>query len=128
MRIPITNAVDPDTLAAQFTTSLGIPVAVNTRDPGQVDDQGAAIPGVVVLVDPATGGELPDQDAVRVAAVIAAHVVPVVKTPHRALADAITSANNVGDVKAALLAFAGTVAAGEDQKRQKPLKHPHGGH
>lgn len=127
MRIPITAPVDPDSLAAQFATSLGIPVAVNTRDPGQVDDQGATIPGVVVLVDPATGGELPDQDVGKVAAVLAAHVVPVVKSPHRALADAITSANNVGDVKAALLAFAGAVATSEDQ-RQKRQKHPHGGH
>jgi hypothetical protein len=124
MRIPITAPVDPDSLAAQFATSLGIPVAVNTRDPGQVDDQGAAIPGVVVLIDPATGGELPDQDAGKVALVIAAHNPNLVKTPNRALVDALGSANNLQDVRAALVAFAGANAGAEDRARQR--KHPKG--
>lgn len=119
MRITVTKAIDASSLAAQFITALGIPVAVSTRDPGQSDGKGGTLPGVVVLIDPATGQELPDQDATKVAAVIAAHVIPLPPvTPHKALATALGSAANVVDVKAALMAFAGAVVAQEDQARQ----------
>lgn len=121
MRTPIAKAVDPGSLAAQFAAALGIPVAVSTRNPGQDDGKGGTLPGVVVLIDPATGQELPDQDATKVAAVIAAHVIPLPPvTPHKALATALGSAANVVDVKAALMAFAGAVVAQEDQARQRP--------
>jgi hypothetical protein len=87
---------------------------------GQKDDKGNDLPGVVVLLDSKTGEPLPDQDSVKVAAVIAAHVPPPpAKTPHKALADALGSAANLGDLKAALVAFAGTVADREDKARQR---------
>lgn len=121
MRIQNTKAVDAGTLAAQFAAALGIPVAVSTRDPGQSDGKGGTLPGVVVLIDPATGQELPDQDATKVAAVIAAHVIPPPPvTPHKALANALGSAANVADLKAALATFAGAVVAQEGQARQRP--------
>ncbi|HEX5345964.1 MAG TPA: hypothetical protein VFW64_02510 [Pseudonocardiaceae bacterium] len=120
MRIPITKAVDAGSLAAQFTAALGIPVALSTRDPGQDDGKGGTLPGVVVLIDPATGAELPDQDAAKVAAVIAAHVIPPPPvTPHKALANALATAATPADVKTALMAFAGAVVTQEDQARQR---------
>lgn len=123
MRIPITNAVDPVALSAQFTAALGIPVAVSTRDPGQSDVKGGTLPGVVVLIDPATGNELPDQDPAKVAAVIAAHVIPPPPvTPAAALATALGSANSLADIKAALTGFAGAVVAQEAQARQRPTR------
>lgn len=126
MRITISSAVDPDTLATQLTASLGVPVAVSTRDPGQTDDQGSLLPGVVVLLDPATGQELTNQDQGKINLVLAAHVPPVVKTPHRALADALGTAGNLQELRAALSAFAGKVATGEDRERQRRRRR-HGG-
>lgn len=127
MRITITNAVDPATLAAQLASALGIPVAVSSRSPGQDDGKGGTLPGVVVLIDPATGAELPDQDPAKVAAVIAAHVIPPPPvTPAAALANALGSANSVADIKAALTGFAGAVVTQEAQARQRPNRG--GGH
>jgi hypothetical protein len=123
MRVQIGKDVDPGSLAAQFTSALGFPVAVSTRNPGQDDGKGGTLPGVVVLIDPATGNELPDQDATKVAAVIAAHVIPPPPvTPHKALATALGSAANLADLKTALLTFAGAVATQEDQQRQRPAR------
>lgn len=123
MRIPINKATDPGSLAAQFAAALGIPVALSTRDPGQSDGKGGTLPGVVVLIDPATGNELPDQDLTKVNAVIAAHVIPPPPvTPAAALANALGSANNLADLKAAVAGFAGAVVAQEAQARQR-----HGG-
>jgi hypothetical protein len=123
MRIPITKDIEASALASQLATALGIPVAVSSRNPGQDDGKGGTLPGVVVLIDPATGVELPDQDATKVAAVIAAHVVaPPQPTPHRALATAVASASNVNDLKAALAAFAGGVADAEDKAKDAQAK------
>lgn len=123
MRITVNKATDPGSLATQFAAALGIPVAVSTRDPGQSDGKGGSLPGVVVLIDPATGNELPDQDASKVAAVIAAHAIPPAPvTPAAALANALGAANSLADIKTALTGFAGAVVAQEAQARQR-----HGG-
>jgi hypothetical protein len=120
MRVPITKDVDPGTLATQLSTALGIQVAVSARNPGQKDDQGKDLPGVVVLLDANTGNELPDQDAAKVTAVLTAHTIPVPpKTPARTLADALGSAASLADIKAALVGFATKVADQEDQTRQR---------
>ena|SRR6476646_6437228 len=126
MRIPISKTVDAATLADQMKSTLGIDVGVTVVNTS-VDGNGAPVQGLVILIDAATGAEVPDQDPVKVAAVISAHVVPPPPvTPHKALANALGSANNLGDVKTALMAFAGAVAAHEDSSRNrrpdKPLK------
>jgi hypothetical protein len=120
MKIQVSKSVDASTLADQFTAALGMPVAVSTRNPGQKDGQGNNLPGLVVLIDPATGNELPDQDLTKVNAVIAAHTVPVPPpTPAQALSDALGAAgSNVGAVISALKAFAGSVVAQEAQQRR----------
>jgi hypothetical protein len=120
MRIQITKDVDPTTLADQLSAALGIPVALSSRNPGQKDNQGNNLPGVVVLIDPATGNELPDQDLTKVNAVIAAHTIPVPPpTPAQALSDALGAAgSNVGAVISALKSYAGTIVAQEAQQRR----------
>ena len=121
MRIPITKAVDPVTLSAQFTAALGIPVAVSTRNPGQSDGEGGTLPGVVVLIDPATGNELPDQDPVKVAAVIAAHVIPPPPvTPAAALGNALATAVTATDLKTALLSYASAIVTIEQNQKKIP--------
>lgn len=120
MRIPVNKDVDGGSLADQFTAALGRPVAVTTVNKGT---PGNVTIGTVVLVDPATGNELPDQDATKVNNVLAAHVVPPPPvTPHKALMNALASAANLSDLKAALMTFAGSTVAQEDQQRQR-----HGG-
>lgn len=120
MRVQIDKDVDLDTLAGQLKTALGVDVALSARNPGQDDSKGGVLPGVVVLLDAKTGRELPDLDSAKVAAVLAAHTIPTPpKTPARALADALSGAANLADLKAALTAFAGTVADQEDKARQR---------
>jgi hypothetical protein len=120
MKIQISKSVDASSLADQFTAALGIPVAVSTRNPGQKDPQGNNLPGLVVLTDPATGNELPDQDLTKVNAVIAAHTIPVPPpTPAQALSTALGSVgNNVAAIVAAIKGYADSVVAQEAQQRR----------
>lgn len=123
MRTPISKDVDPGTLADQLTAALGIPVAVSVRQPGQKDDKGKDLPGVVVLLDATTGQELPDQDAKKVADVLAAHVIPPDPvSPAKALADALGSAATLADLKAALVAYAGTLVSRESKGKGGKIK------
>ena len=119
MKMQISKSVDASTLADQFTAALGIPVAVSTRNPGQKDPQGGLLPGLIVLINPATGSELPDQDLTKVNAVIAAHTIPVPPpTPAQTLSDALGAAgSNVGAVISALKGFADGVVAQEKRGR-----------
>jgi hypothetical protein len=120
MRIQISKSVDTATLADQLSAALGLSVALSVRNPGQKDPQGNNLPGIIVLIDPATGNELPDQDLTKVNAVIAAHTIPVPSpTPAQALSDALGAAgSNVGAVISALKGFADGVVAQEKQQRR----------
>lgn len=124
MRIPITADVDAATLAAAFTKALGRPVSVSSRNPGQKDDTGKDLPGIVILLDGATGEELGTQDQQTVAAVMANHKVPTPPpSPAQTLLDALAGAgNNVGAVIAALKAYAGAAVAAEN--KHSPTKRP----
>jgi hypothetical protein len=50
--------VEPDVLAADLSQALGREVAVATRPPGQTDDDGEPIPGLLVVIDPDSGDVL----------------------------------------------------------------------
>lgn len=107
MRIETTKLVDAGQLARDLTVTLGTAVACSTRAPGQFDSQGLGLPGLVVLLNPATGDELDDLDLTTIQAVIAAHVPPEPHPgPHRRLAEAAEAATTVAGLKAALLEFA----------------------
>ncbi len=123
MRVQINKTIDSRQLAAELTAVLGVPVAVSARNPGQFDARGNPLPGLILLVDPRTGRDLPDQGETRVAEVVAAHTpVPEPeppKTPAKTLAEAIGAATNFADLKAALVAYAGGLVAREEQVRKR---------
>jgi hypothetical protein len=128
MRVTIVKDVDPATLAAQLTTALGKNVAVSTRNPGEVDNDGKPLPGVVVLLDAGTGTELADQDPQTVANVLAAHVVPPPpKSPAKALAEALATAGNIADLRSGLVAYVKTITDQEDLARARRRKPPKAG-
>ena len=118
MRINISKKVDPGVLAAAFTKALGKPIAVSTRNPGEKDEQGEDLPGVVILLDGVTGEELGPQDQQAVDAIIANHKVPDPgDTPAKRLLDAIGSAANVAQLVNALKDYATAQVAREAQQR-----------
>ncbi len=120
MRVQITRDVDPDTLADQLKTALGMDVALSVRNPGQNDTKGEPLPGVIVLLDANTGEPLPDQDLKKIAAVLTAHVPPQPKpAPAKALADALRSGTNLADLRAALVTYADTLVDRENAARQR---------
>ncbi len=76
--------VDLAALARELGTRLGRSVALSARPPGQIDEDGKGLPGVLAVLDPATGAEL-DVDGRTVAAVVRAHVPPPPTKPVPAL-------------------------------------------
>lgn len=127
MRVPINKEIDLETLAPRLKTVLGRDVALSARMPGQVDDNGHPLPGVLVLLDAATGEPL-DLPAGAVSAIqnaVAAHVPPETpKSPVKALTEALGTASTIADLKAALVTYAGALVDREDkvkQRRQKGL-------
>jgi hypothetical protein len=121
MRVPITKEVDPGTLADQLKAALGIDVVLSVRNPGQKDNDGVVLPGVIVLINPATGNELPDQDLTKINTVLAAHTLPSPPvTPARALSDALATATNLQDIKAAIKGFADNTVTQERPRRVRP--------
>jgi hypothetical protein len=69
--------VDLTLLTEELSERLGRPVAVSARFPGQTDEDGAELPGVLIVVDAESGESLDDDvDGRTVAAVIRAHVRP----------------------------------------------------
>lgn len=70
--------IDLAQLAAELTAELGLPLAVSARLPGQVDEDGAELPGLIMLVD--EGGEPVHVDPQIVAAALDQHT-PAPPTP-----------------------------------------------
>lgn len=109
MRIDLDKEIDPSQLAEELSERLGRRVAVNVREPGQVDDQGEELPGVVVVLDAETGEELPGKaaDAKAVRKVLNDHTPkPPERKPTRdeQVVAALQAAKTLDEVKAALVA------------------------
>jgi hypothetical protein len=119
MRVPINKGVDATSLAEALTRELGLPVAVSSRNPG-VDDRGKPVAGVIVLIDPATGDPLPDQDSKKITRVLAGHAPPDQgPSTVQAFADAVASAASLDDLKAALLTYTTALLARENRRRAR---------
>lgn len=101
---PLTrDDVDLAALAAELTERLGRPIALTARTPGQRDADGAELPGVLLVLDAATGEELEDVDGRSVAAAVRAHQPP--PPPEQRRADALKAARakaGKGDTAGAL--------------------------
>jgi hypothetical protein len=67
--------VDLAALTDEVSTRLGRPVALSARAPGQTDDDGKPLPGILVIIDADSGEEL-DVDAAVVAATVREHKRP----------------------------------------------------
>jgi hypothetical protein len=67
--------VDLALLNVELSERLGRPVVLAVRWPGQQDDDGEALPGVLVIRDPDTGEEI-DADGRTVRAAIDTHEPP----------------------------------------------------
>lgn len=105
--------IDFTQLSKELSVALGGSVGVQLTAPA---DQG----GEMIVVNNVSGAWL-DADPAVVASVIAAHIAPPPPvTPHKALANALGSAANLADLKAALLTFTGAVTTQESQQRQGP--------
>ena len=108
MSIEIRSDVDPQTLAEQIGSALGQDVALTVRQPGQEDDSGNTLPGVVIVLDlDGLPLYLDGSQLALVEATIEKHVVPEPrKTAMEELADAAEGATTMADLQAAILAFA----------------------
>jgi hypothetical protein len=62
--------VDLERLAEELAERLGRPVALSARKPGQVDDTGDELPGLLIVLDGDTGDELEVDPAVVAAALV----------------------------------------------------------
>lgn len=65
--------IDLGQLTAEISSQTGRDVALSARLPGQIDAEGAELPGVLVVLDAATGKAV-DLDVRAVAALVKAHV------------------------------------------------------
>lgn len=126
MRIPLNRDVNLGQLQDELTQALGRKLCFSSRLPGQLDNEGKELPGVIVLMDVDTAEPLPElskADEKKVNDAIAAHVFvdPAdVKGPAEELFEAIDSATSLDSLKVALKNFSGKKA--DEEKAGKPPK------
>lgn len=127
VRVPINKEIDPRTLSTQLEAALGRAVALTVRQPGQFDDRGDPLPGVVIVLDPTTGAPLtlPEDALASLEAAVATHTLPPpVKAPAETLIDALETAETVADLRTALVSYARKTAARERPGRGGERRGP----
>jgi hypothetical protein len=109
MELDLDTEVRPGQLQRELAEKLGREVRLSVRQPGEKDDEGNELPGVVVVLDAETGeplaGKSADKQAVR--KVLNAHTPKAAeRAPSRdeQVVAALQAAESLEDVKAALIA------------------------
>ncbi len=98
------NRADVDLAAftRELSDRLGRTVAVSARLPGQFDESGKPLPGVLLVIDPATGAEV-DVDGRTVNGAVTSHRPPPTAAERRTQAlDAAERKAAAGDTAGAL--------------------------
>lgn len=121
------NLARPDVnlaaLGQELSSKLGREVALTARLPGQLDEEGNDLPGVLIVLDAKTGEEL-DADDVAVTKAVQAHKPPLTAQERRA--QAIASAEKkatAGDTNGAL-ADVLAILRGETSRPQPQPSRP----
>lgn len=127
MRTSLDRPIGVAKLGEELATALGKPVAMSARMPGQFDEEGKPLPGLLVLLDSETGEALEGVDEKAVKAVLDAHVYvdpDSVPTPVETLVEALEAATTVAGLKAALVDhFTGpAIQAGERRAARIEMK------
>lgn len=127
MRISLDNDVDLSKLSERLGAVLGRDVALSARMPGQLDEQGKSLPGVLVVLDKATGEplDLPASTRSAVQAAITAHVPPVpTQSPASGLVESLRAATDVEGLKSALLDYASSLVEREERSKAAQAARP----